>query len=246
MSGERGARLRLNVVAMASVQDLVVGGLTPFSTVDWPGQLAAVIFVAGCPWRCAYCHNTELQRRDVAGHSWDEVWELLQRRVGLLDGVVFSGGEPTVDPALPAAIAAVRALGFRVGLHSAGIYPDRLAKLLPELDWIGLDLKADAPAYERITGVRGSAAPAFRALDLVLAAGIAHELRCTVHPQLLTEANLLRLTADLVSAGAKQLILQPFRPLGCSNDGLCHSATVPDPELPARLSAATGLSVSWR
>lgn len=233
-------------MARASVHDLVIGGLTPFSTVDWPGQLVAAIFIAGCPWRCAYCHNTELQRRDAAGYCWDDAWELLQRRVGLLDGVVFSGGEPTVDPALPAAIAAVRALGFRVGLHSAGIYPDRLATLLPQVDWIGLDLKADAPAYDRITGVRGSAAPAFRALDLVLAAGIAHELRCTVHPALLTEANLLRLAGDLVNAGAKQLILQPFRPLGCTDEGLCHSALPPDPELPARLTALTGLSVTWR
>ena len=122
---------------------LRVGGLTRFTSIDYPGKLSAVVFVQGCPWRCGYCHNPQLQSRDeAAGPSWSEVMAWLPRRVGLIDAVVFSGGEPTLDPALGAAMDEVRALGLAVGLHSAGIYPRRLRELLPRLDWIGLDVKA--------------------------------------------------------------------------------------------------------
>src|SRR2546425_1022480 len=78
-----------------------VGGVTPFSATDYPGKLAAVIFIQGCPWRCGYCHNPHLQLRTGASLlRWPQVIDLLQRRVGLIDAVVFSGGEPTTDPAL--------------------------------------------------------------------------------------------------------------------------------------------------
>lgn len=114
---------------------LKVGGITPFTATDYPGKLAAVMFVQGCPWRCGYCHNPHLQPRLV--HSpmpWPPVLELLRRRIGLIDTVVFSGGEPTIDPALAHAIGAVRALGFEVGLHTADAYPKRLLETLPLLD----------------------------------------------------------------------------------------------------------------
>ena len=126
-----------------AARSLQVGGLTPFTSIDYPGQLAAVVFVQGCPWRCGYCHNPHLQPRgQPAGPRWGEVLAFLRQRAGLLDAVVFSGGEPTLDPALPQAIAEVRALGFKVGLHSAGIYPQRLQAVLPLVDWVGLDIKA--------------------------------------------------------------------------------------------------------
>ena len=110
-----------------SAPALKVGGISPFSATDFPGKLAAVLFVQGCPWRCGYCHNPHLQER--TGHSpitWDSVIALLQRRVGLLDGVVFSGGEPTMDGALGAAMQEVRTMGFAIGLHTACIYPRQL------------------------------------------------------------------------------------------------------------------------
>src|SRR5450759_3498739 len=103
-------------------KQLKVGGVTAFSATDYPGKLAAVIFVQGCPWRCGYCHNPHLQTRTrTSPTAWADVLLLLQRRVGLIDAVVFSGGEPTMDPALAEAMREVRALGFGVGLHSAGI-----------------------------------------------------------------------------------------------------------------------------
>ena len=95
---------------------LRIAGLTPFTTIDFPGKLSAVAFVQGCPWQCVYCQNAWMQSRafdpTLEHSSWEALEALLKRRQGLLDAVVFSGGEPCLDPALPAAIEAARALGF--------------------------------------------------------------------------------------------------------------------------------------
>lgn len=196
---------------------LRIGGLIPFTTTDYPGQLSAVVFCQGCPWRCAYCHNPHLLPADgPESHAWAEVLALLEKRRGLLDAVVFSGGEPTLQGGLADAMREVKALGFRIGLHSGGMYPDRLARVLPLLDWIGLDVKAPRHAYGRITGVPGSGEAVFESLGLILAAGVAHELRCTWHPDLLSDADLENLGAELAALGADRLVLQEYRAEGCT------------------------------
>lgn len=187
-----------------------VGGLTPFSTVDWPGTLAAVIFIAGCPWRCHYCHNPELQTRS-ARYDWRDVRAFLDNRQGLLDAVVFSGGEPLSEPRLPSMIREVRRIGFRIGLHTAGIYPLRLADVLRHLDWVGLDIKADAQGYDDITGRRESRRPAQNCLTQLLAADVAFECRITWHPDWLNETRLLALARDLTRQGVKRFALQGAR-----------------------------------
>jgi len=187
-----------------------IGGLAPFSSVDWPGQLAAVVFVAGCPWRCHYCHNPHLQTR-ARTLDWDDVFAFLQRRVGLLDAVVFSGGEPLSEPHLPQLMRDVRALGYRIGLHTGGIYPARLADVLPLVDWVGLDIKTSAPRYDALTCRRGSAAPVDACLDLLLQNGSAFECRTTWHPDWLPEPELLALAQNLSLRGVKHYALQAYR-----------------------------------
>ncbi len=173
--------------------DLRIGGLARLSTSDWPGELVAAIFCQGCPWDCPYCHNPHLlPATGEPAMDWAEVLAFLERRRGLLDGVVFSGGEPTLQPALPAAIQAVRAMGFRIGLHTAGAFPDRLAGLLPLVDWVGLDVKAPFDDYERITGVPGSGEQALASLQHLLESGVAYEVRTTAHPDLLNRNDILR------------------------------------------------------
>ncbi|CBJ35835.1 anaerobic ribonucleoside-triphosphate reductase activating protein [Ralstonia solanacearum] len=197
--------------AAASLSPLpFIGGLTPFSSVDWPGQLAAVVFIAGCPWRCHYCHNPHLQLRERRLH-WTQVMAFLQRRRTLLDAVVFSGGEPLSEPRLPQLIAAVRELGFKAGLHTGGIYPARLAAVLPMLDWVGLDIKTTASRYDALTGRRGSAAPVATCLDQLLQSNCAFECRTTWHPDWLPEPELLELAQDMKQRGVKHFALQAYR-----------------------------------
>ncbi len=188
----------------ASAERLAVAGLQPFSTVDFPGQLAAVVFLQGCPWRCGYCHNPALQAKGPgAGPRWPALRDWLQARLGRLDAVVFSGGEPSLDPALPAVLQALRAMGYRLGLHTAGLAPKRLAELLPLLDWVGLDLKTaptDEALHDRVTGRVGGLRRVRESLALLQESGIAYELRSTVHPHWFSDADVLRLVEALCDA----------------------------------------------
>ena len=199
-------------------EPLRVAGFTPLSTTDYPGQLAAVVFVQGCAWRCRYCHNPEIQARlEPPSMAWQAVLDFLDRRQGLLDAVVFCGGEPTVDRSLGSAIDDVRQRGFKVGLHTAGIYPGRLRALLPKVDWVGFDVKAPFADYAGTTGVRGSGTPARQSLDYLLASGVAHEVRTTRHPSLLSSVNLASMATALRQQGVATFALQEFRPHGCSD-----------------------------
>lgn len=209
--------------------ELVVGGLTPFTTIDFPGRLAAVVFCQGCPWRCGYCHNTHLLPPDCGEQPWPEVLAWLESRRGLLDGVVFSGGEPLLQRGLVEALGAVRALGFATGLHTAGIYPERLAAALPLLDWVGFDIKGPFEDYRRITG-GGSGEAAARSLSLLQEAGIAHEIRCTVNTHLLDADDISRMARQMAERNVTQLILQV-----CRREGQRASLT------PALLSAAASI-----
>lgn len=205
-------------------KELRVGGVTPFSATDYPGQLAAVVFVQGCPWRCGYCHNPHLQPRSSdALTPWADVLALLRRRVGLVDAVVFSGGEACMDPALENAMRDVKALGFGVGLHTACIYPQRLTQVLPLVDWVGFDIKAAFTDYRAITGVANSGDPARACLDAIVKSGVPHECRTTIHPALLPDAALLELAATLAKKGVTNYVLQQFSAAGCANAQLADA-----------------------
>ncbi|MBI1283676.1 MAG: anaerobic ribonucleoside-triphosphate reductase activating protein [Thiobacillus sp.] len=205
---------------------LRVGGLTPLSTTDWPGMLAAVVFCQGCPWRCGYCHNPGLiPPRGEREVPWPDVMAFLRRRQGLLDGVVFSGGEPTLQAGLADAMRDVRDLGFKIGLHTGGMVADNLAAVLPLVDWVGLDVKAPFADYPRITGAAGSGERAYAGLQQVLASGIAHEIRTTVHPALLNDADLIGMARDLAARGVKHYVIQAFRSQGCKDESLCRNTT---------------------
>lgn len=200
---------------------LKVGGITPFTATDFPGRLAAVVFVQGCPWRCGYCHNPHLQPRTAESPlAWGDVHAFLERRAGLIDAVVFSGGEPTMDPGLEAAMRDVRGLGFQIGLHSGGTHPRRLRRILPLVDWVGLDIKASAARYESITGVSDSGTPAFESLHAVLDSGVNHEVRTTIHPHLHDETEISTLAQGLADAGVTHYALQVFRSTGCRDSDL--------------------------
>lgn len=188
---------------------LKIGGLTPFTLIDFPGQLAAVLFCQGCCWDCAYCHNQHLLPVSTPPTiCWQEVIDFLQARQGFLDGVVFSGGEPLIQAELLDAIKAIRQLGFKTALHTAGTSPQRLQRVLPYLDWVGFDIKAAFADYEKVTEVPDSGLKAEQSLKLLLDSGVAYELRTTFDPKLLNAQDLTHLKADLKRYGVVSKITQ--------------------------------------
>ncbi|CAN5556108.1 anaerobic ribonucleoside-triphosphate reductase activating protein [soil metagenome] len=195
--------------------DLQIAGLVRLSSCDWPGRLVATIFLQGCPLACGYCHNPGiLDPREPGVIAWSEVYGFLRRRRGLLDGAVFSGGEPTRQAGLADAMRQVRALGLGVGLHTAGPYPRRFAEVVSLCDWIGLDIKAPARLYEKVTGVKSAAAAAFACLRIAIESRVDLQVRTTVDPTTMNPAGLAELTGQLLAVGVSEHVLQDVRAEG--------------------------------
>jgi len=200
---------------------LSIGGVDRLSMVDWPGQLCAVVFTQGCAWNCPYCHNPHLiPFKKRSPMAWSRVRDWLERRRGLLDGVVFSGGEPTLQSGLPQAMQEVRALGFDVALHTGGPQPEAIAAILDKLQWVGFDFKAPFERYAFITG-RDQGEEARESLQLLLKAGIEVEVRTTWHPALLQPSDLSAMGQSLRELGIRSWTLQRFRAQGCLSEELC-------------------------
>ncbi|MCI6573783.1 MAG: anaerobic ribonucleoside-triphosphate reductase activating protein [Actinomycetaceae bacterium] len=197
--------------------DLKIAGIIPFSATDWPGKLTASAFVQGCPWRCIYCHNFQLQPFSDGEASFEQLLDLLRSRRGLLDGAVISGGEPTAQLALGDAIAAIHAEGFPVGLHTCGYQPKRLEALLADRatrpEWIGIDVKglpADMPAV--VGGTLARAEAAWQSLEIVTAAArrgdIEIEVRTTIWPGSTLEVHLPAVTERVAALGFPLVVHQ--------------------------------------
>ena len=203
-------------LATLTASDLQIAGLTPMSSVDWPGKFVATVFAQGCPWACPYCHNQAIIDPKIPGVvSWERVEELLGRRRGLLDGVVFSGGEATRQLAVLPAISRVRELGFEVGLHTAGPYPARLHEILRTglVDWVGIDIKAmPGPHYEAVAGRPNAGPKAWESLGEVLDSGVSYEVRLTVYPD--GPRDGYEVASCVKDLGATHFALQQARALG--------------------------------
>lgn len=200
-----------------SAQNLEIAGFEPFSACDWPGKLAAVVFLQGCPWRCGYCHNFDIiDPRTPGVVAWADVISHLKQRRRLLDAVIFSGGEPTRQHALVDGIKQVKDLGFAVGLHTGGAYPTRLEPLLGMLDWVGLDIKAPAAKYEAVTGVAKDDSAPMRSLHLLLEAGVAVQVRTTLDPLVLDEDDILEIQGRVTALGVTDFVVQRVRVQGTS------------------------------
>ncbi|MDR0591923.1 MAG: anaerobic ribonucleoside-triphosphate reductase activating protein [Bifidobacteriaceae bacterium] len=196
---------------------LAIGGLAKLSTCDWPGKLAATVFLQGCPWNCLYCHNPDLIDSRAPGRiAWADVLAFLRGRVGLLDAVVFSGGEATRQDLAPA-LGQVRDLGFLAGLHTSGAYPKRLAELLPLVDWVGFDVKALPENMAQVAGAPGAGPAMTASLKLLIESGVPHQIRTTWGagvPTVSTAAQAESVLEWARAQGAPNPVLQPVRPDG--------------------------------
>ena len=140
------------------IQPRSVAGLIPVSMVDWEGKLAAIIFLSGCNLRCAYCHNPELiTKNHVASISWEKVVDQLGEKKGWIDGVVITGGEPTINEELESMIVALRQLGLPVKLDTNGTRPDVVKDLVGKglIEFLAMDIKAAFAGYDGVTRVKG-------------------------------------------------------------------------------------------
>lgn len=171
-----------------------IGGLLKFTLIDFPGRPAAVIFTQGCNFRCRYCHNPEL----VYPHMFtepvaeEEIDAFLKRRQGTLEGVVVSGGEPTLFDDLPQFLGKLKSMGYAVKLDTNGTRPEMLKEIIDNklVDFIAMDLKAPLEKYALITGVDFNMSIIQQSMDLIRSAGIGYEFRTTYDKEVLTDADI--------------------------------------------------------
>lgn len=191
---------------------LTPAGLVPFTTIDFPNRLAAVVFFQGCPLRCPFCHNPNLQPPAAEpAVLWADVLSFLDTRKKRLDGVVFSGGEPLMQADLKAAMESVKERGFQVALHTSGVYPGRFESVLPLVDWVGLDIKAPWDKYSTLTGRPHIGESVQKTLRQLLKSQTAYEVRTTLDPRYLDIDDIYRLGDMLAAENVRIYTLQKYR-----------------------------------
>ena len=161
-----------------------IAGLRKLTLLDFPGRVACVVFTNGCNFRCPFCHNASLVV-PKGGHediSEDDFFAFLKKRKGVLDGVVITGGEPTLAHGLYDFIVAVKAAGYPVKLDTNGSFPDKLKPLLTDklLDYVAMDIKTTPENYEHVAGVKVEMDKLKESIDMIRKSGIPHEFRTTV------------------------------------------------------------------
>jgi pyruvate formate lyase activating enzyme len=195
-----------------------LSGMTKLSTCDWEGKIVATVFSQGCPLRCLYCHNPDLIPFSASKTPvlWDDVMEHMLKRRGLLDGLVFSGGEPTVHSGLSHCAQEIKDLGYVVGVHTSGMYPNNVKELINQgaVDWVGLDIKTSFDAYADVVQVNARSNKVIQTLDALQSSKIDFELRTTIHSSFIKEENIENIVSFLASRNIDKWVVQKVR-----NDG---------------------------
>ncbi|MCF7830795.1 anaerobic ribonucleoside-triphosphate reductase activating protein [Candidatus Gracilibacteria bacterium] len=197
---------------------MVISGIHTLTLLDFPGHISCIVFLPGCNFRCGYCHNAEFvipEKIKKIEHDFipeEKFFNFLETRKGKLEGVVISGGEPTIHPDLPEFIKKIKDLGFLVKLDTNGTNPKMLQKLLEEklVDYIAMDMKSSPEKYDEFTGVKNDFSLLEKSRDLIVNSKINHEFRTTYvkgwHDQKEVE------TIAKWCTGAQKYTLQNFRP----------------------------------
>jgi pyruvate formate lyase activating enzyme len=212
------------------------GGWHKCSLIDFPGKISVIVFTEGCSFRCPFCHNPGLVIPQFFTQNpifEEDVLSFLEKRKGKLDGIVISGGEPTIQPDLENFLTKVRSLfpSFSIKLDTNGSRPEILKSLIQNnlVDYVAMDIKASFPLYEKIAGVTFDASTITKSISLLMNSSIDYEFRTTLlkefHPKEEVE------TIALSIQGAKKYILQKFKSDITLDQNLATASSYSDTEM---------------
>lgn len=201
---------------------MIIGGLQKFSLLDFPGHIAAIIFTQGCNFRCQFCYNPMLvwpadgrsrfkYQKDHHLVEEGDLFVFLSERINKLDGLVITGGEPTLHADLPEFLAKIKKMGFMAKLDTNGTNPDMLGKLIigKQIDYIAMDVKGPIDKYDEITGVKVNLDNIKKSIKIIMQSGLPYEFRTTVVPGLISEEDVKKI-GEMIK-GADKWYLQPFK-----------------------------------
>ncbi len=191
-----------------------IAGLQKTTALDYPGEIASIVFFSGCNLCCGFCHNSSLLNplMDGSGMPEEELLAFLEKRAGFIDGVVISGGEPTLQPDLPILIEKIRVLGLKIKLDTNGLRPDVLESLLERglIDYVALDMKTSPGRYPELGGGADSADLLKKSIEVLLKSEIEFEVRTTCVPGLVGPVDIAEI--GIAIEGVENWYLQQFNP----------------------------------
>ena len=194
-----------------------IHGLQKLTLLDYPKKTACTIFTGGCNFRCPFCHNALLVTDidNSATYTEEEILDFLSKRLGLLDGVCITGGEPLMQKDIENFIRKIKELGYSVKLDTNGTYPERLAELLENhlVDYVAMDIKNSKEKYQKTAGVENiNLSDIEKSINILKSSDIDYEFRTTVVKELHTELDISKI-AEWIK-GAKGYFLQNFEDSG--------------------------------
>lgn len=206
----------------------IAGGYLPASFLDWDGHVAAVVFTFGCNFRCPWCHNSGLVLRKSETLELDGIIEDIRRRKDFLDGVVLTGGEPSIWSGLFDFLRKMKELEISVKLDTNGSKPEVIEKVSAEnlADYVAMDIKSplERDALRRLTGVNVDPAVISKSICLIKEGFSSYEFRTTFVDSLMTVEDLKIIREEL--ADDSHWIIQPFRPVNCLDPEFCSRPCV--------------------
>lgn len=186
-------------------------GIDKFSLLDYDENVSVVIFAPTCNYRCPFCHNGDSVLGSNFSIPFEDILSFLKSRVGLIDAVVVSGGEPTLMNDLEEKIEKIKELGFKIKLDTNGTNPDVLSKLLRKnlINYVAMDIKNSEDKYAETVGVTNPLMDKIKqSISIIMNSGIDYEFRTTLVAEYHTKESIEKM-GELIK-GAKKLFLQKF------------------------------------
>ena len=199
---------------------MIIGGLQKFSLIDYPKHLSAIIFTQGCNFKCQFCYNPMLvwpsvskskQKDHYPQIKEDDLFAFLKSRVGKLEAVVITGGEPTLHKDLSVFMAKIKKLNYLIKLDTNGSKPEMLQDLINKrlVDYIALDIKAPEAKYKKVIGGPADFKKIKKSVKIIMENGLPHEFRTTIVPSLLNKGDIIKIAK--IIKGARAWYLQQFK-----------------------------------
>ncbi len=226
------------------MENMRIVGFAKTSLLDWDGCVAATLYLPGCNFRCPFCHNRDLvlDHEAMAEIPLSNIRRYIETNAEFLDGIVITGGEPTIHSDLPDLIDALSRCGIKVKLDTNGSNPGLISDLLDAglLDYIAMDLKAPLNSkYSDLIGVKAQLGDIERSASLIMDSSIDYEFRTTIVPVMLDEADIEAMAAYI--GGARKYALQQFRPKNTIDPNL----TVIDPYPTERIRSMADIAALY-
>jgi pyruvate formate lyase activating enzyme len=197
-----------------------IGGFQKTSLLDYPEIISAIIWTAGCNFRCPFCYNKDLVLGKVEIIPENNIFSYLEKRKGMLEGLVISGGEPLMQNDIVHFAEKVKKIGYKIKIDTNGMYPEKLKELIDKnlVDYIAMDIKAPIEKYDKLSGIKTDIKKIEKSIDIIRNSALDYEFKTTFAPGLLKKGDIVGIAKWL--EGSEKYYLQQFKgdvPLISSN-----------------------------